>query len=67
MIMLLYLGRTSLHFNGGNGHFAEIKYLVDHDANINTIDGDWKTPLHLKSSKMRQSTLLRKIVFKKYF
>ena len=36
---ILYLGRTPLHCSAELGHFAVVKYMVDHGAHVNIKDG----------------------------
>ena len=44
MMTILYLGWSPLHCSAENGHVAIIKYLVDHDAevNIQAEDGEYR-------------------------
>jgi ankyrin repeat protein len=56
------MGRTVLHGASHRGSILPVRWLIDHNANVNALTDDGKTPLHLAADRNTGSEVVRMLV-----
>jgi ankyrin repeat protein len=55
-------GRTLLHGAANRGTLKAVKWLVEHGANPNALDGGGRTPLHVCAERNRSAATIKLLV-----